>query len=219
MKRVFKKNQIMVTALALMVAVAGYMAYSGSLFNATDEADQEVTNQVPEQTLLDLSLEDISKTDELGLEMEATGDIESLDSEASSESKDGVPGESILTSSQATETIAAAKVSREQVRAANKETLETLINNEQLTAEQKEVAVNQMITMTKIAEQEVTIETLLNAKGFSDTAVTLTEDSVDIVVVRESLTDAHRAQIEDIISRKTTIKPENIVITPVQTTK
>ncbi len=219
MKRVFKKNQIMVTVLALMVAVAGYMAYSGSLFTETDEAGKEVTNQMPEQALLDLSLEDISSTDDAALESEASGDIESLDSEASSETKEGVPGDSVLTSSQATETIAAAKVSREQVRAANKETLETLINNDELSAEQKEVAVNQMIAMTKIAEQEVTIETLLNAKGFPDAAVTLTEDSVDIVVVRESLTDAHRAQIEDIISRKTTIKPENIVITPVQTAK
>ena len=30
MKKVFKKNQIIITALALMIAVAGYLQYTGS---------------------------------------------------------------------------------------------------------------------------------------------------------------------------------------------
>ena len=69
--------------------------------------------------------------------------------------------------------------------------------------------------MTQIAEQELAIETLMASKGFSESVVNLTEDSADIVVNAEELTDANRAQIEDIVTRKTEIAPENIVITPI----
>lgn len=32
LKRLFKKNQIIITALAVMIAIAGYLNYSGRLF-------------------------------------------------------------------------------------------------------------------------------------------------------------------------------------------
>ena len=35
MKRLFKKNQIIITTLAVMIAIAGYLNYSGKLFSET----------------------------------------------------------------------------------------------------------------------------------------------------------------------------------------
>lgn len=208
MKKVFKKNQIVITTLALMIAVAGYLNYSGEVFGVTDEA-VETVNDLAEMELLDISEEDIT----------SASTIASLDNDLTEETinEDGTPGDAVLTSA-AIETIAAAKVSREQVRAESKATLEELINNEQLTADQKESAVNALIEITEQAEMEVTIETLLEAKGFSDVVVTVTEDAVDVIVVEENLTDAYRAQIEDIVLRKVDVDPENIVISQVQTT-
>ena len=53
------------------------------------------------------------------------------------------------------------------------------------------------------------------SKGFSEAVVNLTQESADVVVKAEELTDANRAQIEDIVTRKTEIAPENVVITPI----
>ena len=72
-----------------------------------------------------------------------------------------------------------------------------------------------MVQMTELSEQENAIETLMATKGFSEAVVSLTEDSADVVVKADELTDANRAQIEDIVTRKTDIAPENIVITPI----
>lgn len=189
MKRIFKKNQIMITALAVMIAVAGYLNYSGRLFgDDSTEADNSLANQ----ELLDISLED-------------SGEINSLENEI-----EGTPGEAVLTSG----VVAEAKVTREQVRAQNKETLLEIINNKDLSEDQKEEAVSEMIAMTKIAEQEAAVETMLLSKGFSEVVVTLTEKGADVVVSSTELTDANRAQIEDIVTRKTGIAPENIVIVP-----
>lgn len=93
--------------------------------------------------------------------------------------------------------------------------MQALIDNTNISEEEKQSAVEQMVRMTQIAEQELAIETLMASKGFSESVVNLTEDSADIVVNAEELTDANRAQIEDIVTRKTEIAPENIVITPI----
>ena len=189
MKRIFKKNQIMITALAVMIAVAGYLNYSGRLFG---DKSKEADNELAQQELLDISLED-------------TKDIASLDQDV-----DETPGEAVLTSG----IVAEAKITREQVRAQNKETLLEIINNTNVGEKQKAEAVSEMVALTKIAEQEAAVETMLLSKGFSDVVVTLTDKGADVVVRSSELTDAKRAQIEDIVTRKTGISPQNIVISP-----
>ena len=201
MKRLCKKNQIIIATLAVMIAVAGYLNYSGKLFGDSSESTEEANADLANQELLDISEEDIETSDK---------DIASNDSET-----EGTPGEAVLTSGAAETTVAQAKVSREQVRAQNKETLQAVIDNTNLTDAEKQDAGAQMVRITEISEQEVAIETLMAAKGLSEAGVSLPEASADVVVKADELTDANRAQIEDIVTRKTEISPENIVITPI----
>jgi stage III sporulation protein AH len=201
LKRLFKKNQIIITTLAIMIAVAGYLNYSGRIFGESGKA--EATNgELANQELLDITSEDGAQ--------ETAGDIEVADGTV-----EGTPGEAVLTNGDVTGVVAEAKVTREQVRAKNKETLLEIIDNTNLSDEQKQDAINQMIAMTELAEKEAAVETMLASKGFSDTVVSLTAETADVVVNSAELTDANRAQIEDIITRKAEIAPENIVITPI----
>lgn len=110
------------------------------------------------------------------------------------------------------EYIANVQLSREQIRAKNREALNALINNENLDASAKEAAVQDMLALNAIAEKENAAETLLMAKGFADPVVSITDGKVDVVVNAPSITDPQRAQIEDIVKRKTEISAENIVI-------
>lgn len=73
----------------------------------------------------------------------------------------------------------------------------------------------QMVAMTEIAEKETAAETMLASKGFLDSVVSISKDSADVVVNASELTEANRAQIEDIVTRKTGVAAQNIVITPV----
>lgn len=216
MKKIFRKNQIIIAALAVMIAAAGYLNYSGRLFGEEDTAAQ-TSGDLASQELLDISEEDVSAS---------SGDIESQDADveaagteegADDGSVDGTPGEAVLTSGDASAVVAEAKVTREQVRAKNKEDLLSIIDNQNLSDEQKQDAVNQMVQMTDLAEKEAAAETLLASKGFDEAVVSLTADSADVVVNASELSDANRAQIEDIITRKTGIAAQNIVITPINT--
>lgn len=201
MKRVFKKNQVIIAVLAVMIAAAGDLNYSGRLFpdrEKTDRADSEVASQ----ELLDISQEDKES---------ASSDIASQDNEE--DAKTSTPGEAVLTGADATSVVSQAKITREQVRAKNKESLKEIIDNNKLSNEQKKNAVNEMVELTKIAEKEAAAETLLASKGFTDSVVSISEESADVVVNAKELNEANRAQIEDIITRKTGVNAENIVIT------
>ena len=82
------------------------------------------------------------------------------------------------------------------------------------TSTERQSAVQSMVEMTELVEKESATELLLEAKGFTDVVVNLTGETADIVVPMKEVTEEQRAQIEDIVTRKTGIGVENIVITP-----
>ena len=68
--------------------------------------------------------------------------------------------------------------------------------------------------MTDVAEKELAAETLLVAQGFDEVVVSINDSCADVVVSSTQVSDSQRAQIEDIVKRKTGLPGENIVITP-----
>ena len=206
MKNIFKKNQMIIAALAVMIAAAGYRNYSGRLFGDKDDA-QKMSAELANQELLDISEEDLASAD---------GEIKSQDSETEGEEgQEGTPGEAVLTSGEANAVVAQAKMTREQVRAKNKETLQQIIDNKELSNEQKKDAVSQMVKVTEMSEKEAAAETLLASKGFTDAVVSISDESTDVVVNAKDLNEASRAQITDIVTRKTGVSAESVVINPI----
>lgn len=216
MKKIAKKNQIVIATLAVMIAAAGYMNYSGKLFPNKTKT-QETNSELANKELLDISDEDasVSSGDMKSQEGDSGSDADSNAGSTDDGSVDGTPGEAVLTNGSVSSVVSQAKVSREQVRSKNKETLQNIIDNKNLSAEEKEKAVNQMVQMTETAEKESAAESLLAAKGFHNSVVSITDDQADVIVGASELSDANRAQIEDIVTRKTGVAAQNIVINPV----
>ena len=216
MKKIAKKNQIVIATLAVMIAAAGYMNYSGKLFPNKTKT-QETNSELANKELLDISDEDASvpSGDMKSQEGDSGSGADSNAGSTDDGSVDGTPGEAVLTNGSVSSVVSQAKVSREQVRSKNKETLQNIIDNKNLSAEEKEKAVNQMVQMTETAEKESAAESLLAAKGFHNSVVSITDDQSDVIVGASELSDANRAQIEDIVTRKTGVAAQNIVINPV----
>lgn len=206
----------MIATLAVMIAAAGYMNYSGKLFPNKTKT-QETNSELANKELLDISDEDASvpSGDMKSQEGDSGSGADSNAGSTDDGSVDGTPGEAVLTNGSVSSVVSQAKVSREQVRSKNKETLQNIIDNKNLSAEEKEKAVNQMVQMTETAEKESAAESLLAAKGFHNSVVSITDDQADVIVGASELSDANRAQIEDIVTRKTGVAAQNIVINPV----
>lgn len=252
MKNILKKNQLMITALAIMIAIAGYLQFAGDNLKEEEyiptagevQAEQFVAGEVADQYSLDGLLE-LSEEDLMGGQLT---EIESLDSDAEVVAEDyldmnmsmdmdmadadsagtevsgaeivtpdagEIPGEAVFTASGSVALLSEAKLEKEQVRAKNKETLLEIINSTALSEEQKQNAVDAMVEMTGIAEKEMEAELLLEAKGFGDVVVSISSTGADVVVNATALSEAQRAQIEDIIKRKAEVSGENIVISTV----
>ena len=239
MKKVFKKNQVIITALAIMIAVAGYLSFSDVDFGMKEASTETADNNILE----DIESLDYDVSDETALIEEnaqsTTTQVTPSESPAGQEGEDAAentgtpeetpqdaqtdaqaqedintdtPGEAVLTGS--TGFAAQAKISREQVRSQNKANLMEIIDNPDISEEQKQEAVTSMVTLSEIAEKESAAESLLESKGFVDVVVNLTGYSADVVVPDNQLDDTSRAQIEDVVKRKAEVAAENIVITP-----
>lgn len=209
MKKRVHKNQIVITTLAVLIAVAGYVTYDKK---GTDIKDAETVTNMNQGAVSDQADKDY----EIGEDLDITSSKEDL-ANASTEDVEN-PGETVLTSVTSGDSDYAAKVklNREQVRSKNKETLQAIIDNDSLDESKKKDAVNEMITLTDIAEKESNAEMMLEAKGFTDVVVSMNDDGCDVVLNMGEATDAKRAQVEDIVKRKTGVSADKIVITPIQ---
>lgn len=240
MKNMMKKNQIMITALAIMIAVAGYLNFAGETITdeeiMTASADSAISDVQEESYIDDTEVAALFEISDEDMEQAENNDIESLDTEVITEQENYLdetmeevigetvdeqltesetPGEAVFTSSSSLDASSGAKLLKEQTRAKNKETLLEIINNVNISEEQKQEAIDNMIAITDIAEKEMAAEILLEAKGFEDVVVSITDGAVDVVVNAPELSEAQRAQIEDIVVRKTGVAPENIVISTI----
>lgn len=212
MKNLIKKNQLMITALAIMLAIAGYLQFAGE--NLEDEY-LAVDNTVVENISDELSYQEIASLDsEVDIILDDYLEDDMLTVELQPDEGE-IPGEAVFTSSNGVAVLSEAKLLKEQVRAKNKESLLEIINSNGLSDTQKQSAVNAMVEMTEIAEMEVAAEVLLQAKGFTDVVVSINGDAVDVVVNMPELTEAQLAQIEDIVKRKTEMGAEQIIISTV----
>jgi len=201
-KKILKKNQVIITSLAVLIAVAGYLNFADVDLGLKNKEASADSSSILEDVDYDL-------TDETALLDENGADSSLTDVQDQTTS---TPGEAVLTA--ASDFAAQAKLSREQIRSQNKADLQAIINNQDLGDDQKQEAVSTMVSMADLTEKESAAELLLEAKGFENVIVNLTGETADVVVPEADLTDAKRAQIEDIVKRKTGIAPENIVITP-----
>ncbi len=227
MKKTSHKNQIIVTALAVMIIVAGYLNFTGQEISTSgltksskntaesdtagekkDTSDGSVETAADgENTKTDISAEDIGNDDYV---VSDTGEVV-----ASEES----PGEAVMVSNTiGADYFASAKLTREQTRAKNKETLMNIVNNKSIASADKKSAIKQVANITKNSEKENAAELMLQAKGFQNAIVSINDGNADVVVDSNGLTEQQIAQIEDIVRRKTGIEAGKIVITPVKVT-
>ena len=205
MKKIMKKNQVIITSLAILIAVAGYLNFADVDLGFKDKETSTDSSSILDDVDYDLT-DETALLDENGAD--GTTKSEVMDTAS--------PGEAVLTG--ASDFAAQAKVSREQVRSQNKADLQAIISNKDISDEEKQNAINTMVSMTDLTEKEAAAE-LLEAKGFENVIVNLTGETADVVVPDADLEDAKRAQIEDIVKRKTGVAAESIVITPLSQSK
>ena len=217
LKKLVKKNQLIITALAALIAVAGYLNHAERKIE--DDAkqaaasEQQSTTSNTNDTNLGDNEDGSNTTDKVAdkgttdVEVAKNDDIKSNEVEV-----EGTPGEAIFVNAAGTvDFIVEAKLAKEYARVATQESLQSIIDNASLSSTEKQAA-EKMVELVEISEREMAAESLIMAKGYSDVAVTMTDGYVDVIIVAESIGSSERAKIEDIVKRKMQVSADKITI-------
>ena len=170
MKKLFRRNQIIITTLAIMIAAAGYLNYAGKRELEASTGDgiyQAGTFDISEEDLLtenqkngagDTALIEEAQPQAEGSELQAEAtqggtllaetdagtELAEIDSwDGGEEAGMENPGEAVLTSGlTVSDYIAGVQLNREQIRARNKETLNSIINSTNIDEAAKQEAIH-----------------------------------------------------------------------------
>lgn len=232
---VMKRNQVIVTALLVMIAVAGYLNFTDSktsesaksAISLTEEGDA-VTALLPEgdiETLADDVDENMDMAQAGGVETTGTAQLDPVTGEvvavsSSEEGADDTGAAVFVNSSQDSSTyFVQAKLDREQARAKQKDILTEMINNNSISEEEKAACATNMLDIQKRIEKETAAEAMIESKGFKEAYVRIDDETVDVVVDKSQLSEAEVAQIMDIVKRKTGFPEDKIRISPLKAGK
>ncbi|GAA0861153.1 SpoIIIAH-like family protein [Paraclostridium tenue] len=102
------------------------------------------------------------------------------------------------------------KMNREKQRNELTEDLNEIINNPSTAEETRKQASNMKLQLVKDQEMELKIEDLLGAKGFSNSLVYISNDTVNVVVNEEKLNKQDATKIFDLVVNESNVKHENI---------
>ncbi len=230
---VLKRNQVIITALVVMIAVAGYLNYSDSNKNkkannivlddggrVSGLGDEEYTTVNSKNGLLSVFEGEIGEaisTDDNPAIALGEEDDSFLTALPNSEDSEAEPGEAVFVSTSVNlPFFVQAKLEREQARAKQKDILLEVINNTNIEESKRAECADAMIEIQKRIEKETAAEAMIEAKGFKEVYVRIDDNTVDVVVNKEALTDAEVAQIEDIVKRKTGMDSASIRISPMK---
>ena len=191
---VFKRKQIVVLALILMIVVAGYLQYSYKQGSTSAGKD---SGKLGEAVYVDNQLgnENLDQAEE-------AKKVEKSDKKAD-----------VSASKLANDFFAQAKMDKEISRSKSNDSLKAITEDVNASKETRAEAYDKMMALVDNADKEMRIETLIREKGFSDAVALFADDgSIDIIVKAPSLTTAQTAQIADIVSRQAKVAIEDIHI-------
>ena len=104
------------------------------------------------------------------------------------------------------------RLDRENMYSKMIESYEKIINNDQITSDQKAIAVQEIDNINKYKNGIMISENLIKNKGFKDAVILINNNSVSVVVKKDMLLETDIVKIQNIIETKLGFKIENISI-------
>ena len=218
--KLFKKNQIIIYVIVLMLMTAGYLNYTtnsekqtsvetsmeleskddtkladigdATLVNSNDVTTQNTTSESKTN-----STNQISNTSNVVLEDEAISEDTTLETSSSQNSNDY---------------FVKSKLEREAMYSQMIETYEKVLNSTNSIETQRQSATQEIQKINETKNSIMICENLIKTKGFENNIIFVNGESISIIVGVEEIKQEEVAQIQNIIAREMKAKIENIHI-------
>lgn len=209
--KLFKKNQVIIYVIALMLVAAGYLNYTANgntnsiiPTSGTEEELEKMANIGDAQLVSsnDIVNEAVNNT---------TNNTENAKTENTSSN-------AVTTSSTTTKTtnnsdyFKTSKLERDTMYSQMIETYEKVLNSDNSLETQKQSATDEIKKINDTKNSIMICENLIQTKGFENSVVFVNGESVSVIIEASELSKEQVAQIQNIISREMNAKAENIHI-------
>lgn len=230
MRTILKKNQVILSVIAVMLIAAGYMNYTanskdtlqtsglmdsekyGKLGDATFVSANvvEETNKESEENSKNQEAENTENTENAEIKGEKDGTAETN----STENTENITKEETVQTSakESDQYFTESKLSREKMYSQMLESYQKILQNNNITDTQKEISQNEIKKINDTKNAIMITENLIKNKGFEDVLIFVNGDSISVVIKAEDLSKEQIAQIQNIVSRELKAEIENVHI-------
>jgi len=205
--KIFKRNQIIISVIALMLITVGYMNYTSNISTTLETGalmDAEQVAGIGDAKLVNSN--NIVENSEDASETQAT--------ESSISDVNGEDYETQETSgnSYGTEYFISSRLERDKMYSQMIETYKAMLESSTVSAEQKSISTKEITNINDKKNSIMIAENLIKNLGFEDVVIFVNEESVSVIVKAEKLEEAQIAQIQNIVCREIGVEAEVIHI-------
>ena len=218
--KVFKKNQVVIYVIALMLVVAGYLNYTASNdFTSavqTSSSEEELekmanigdaqlvsSNVVSEENFIQTNINEFNSTNNALVENDITENNEIINNTITTSSEIFKSNKDYFSTS---------KLERDTMYSQMLETYENILNSSNSLETQKQSATEEIKKINDTKNSIMICENLIKTKGFEEIVIFVNGNSISVIVEDEQLSSEEVAQIQNIISRELNAEVENIHI-------
>lgn len=225
--KIFKKNQIVVAVIALMLVTAGYLNFANqnlesNLLPTSSIADSELMAGIGDAQLVSANEAKVNEeksniqnssieTQQQNTENQQTSNAEQTNS-VTNTIQTNSNQEATNINKQEDSYFAQSRLDREKMYSQMLENYQRILETEGLSAEEKQTAQEEIKRINNEKNAIMIAENLIKTKGFEDVVLFVNNGNVTGIVKTENLDEQAIAQIQNIITRELNVKTNKINI-------
>ena len=212
----FKKNQIIIFALGLMIITAGYLSYSNNINNNLIETSA-IANSEEMASIGDAKLVSANVAEEnnvISNNISSTGNTDSnvinensIDSNLVNDLNETTNSvDSVIASSLSIESsddyFSSSRLERNKMYSQQIENYQDILNNTNVSEAQKKTAQEEITKLNNEQNGIMISENIIKTKGIEDLVIFVNNESINVIVKGKEIEKEEIAQIQNIVTRE-----------------
>ncbi|MBE5806418.1 MAG: SpoIIIAH-like family protein [Clostridiales bacterium] len=209
--KILKRNQIIISVIALVLITVGYMNFTSNTLNTTETTgmllDSEQMAGIGDAKLVN-SNNVVNNNEEVSSSISDSAP----ENEVNTQNTTTNVVEDVSAKNYSSEYFVASKLERDKMYSQMLETYQRLLENSTITAEQKAIFTQEL---TKINNEKTSImisENLITNMGYENVVIFINDNSVSVIIKAEKLEEADIAKIQNIVCREIGVSTEMVHI-------
>ncbi len=215
--KLFKKNQVIVYAIVLMLMTAGYLNYTTNTEKQTSVETAMQMEAGDDMQLADIGDATLVNSNDVVPENTNSNNTTTNEIESNSIANNQITAENATaitptSSNNSDDYFVKSKLERDTMYSQMTETYEKVLNSNNSLETQKQTATQEIQRINETKNSIMICENLIRTKGFENSIIFVNGNSISIIIKADEIKQEEVAQIQNIISREMKAEIENIHI-------